>query len=317
MSQSAPAAATTSQLRAEQLVGVVLEVADLSSTRAFYEPIFADARGQWIEEESRLVFHTPHEEVAFVRRRRPRTFPDGGHHQAYRVRRERVTGLADQLVGAGHHVDWWREDHSSERGISPYVLDPSGNRIQLVPMDQDGQLLDHVAIEVYEFDYCEYLYVTTLQGEIDHYHGWRTVDVEEATLWAEGDDPCAPWTRRDNPHYRDYLVTDPETGELRPPRFAGELGVAAPDRQMRVARPNGQVFISYGPTRLALISATKVRQEPPEEQVKGTPRLVFRVAVGAAEAEARLATTVNPYRRDGPSVYVRDADGNFCELRCQ
>lgn len=306
-------------VRAGRLAGLVLEVADLPATRAFYEPIFREAPGVWSEAASRLTFQTPEEKITFVLRRRPRTFADGGHHQAYRVPRQRLQGLVDELTARRHPVDWWREDHPSERRVSPYFRDPSGNRVQLVATehDSDERLLDHAAIEVYEFDYCEYLYVTTLGGEVDYYHGWRTADQEDAKLWGEGDDPCAPWTRRDNPHYRDFLVEDPTTGELRPARFAGELGVSAPGRHVRVPRPNGQVFISYGPTRLVLTSATRVRQEPPEEQVRGTPRLIFACDQRAPEVESHLATTVNPHLRDGRRIYVRDADGNFAELVCQ
>ncbi|MBM2812713.1 MAG: hypothetical protein HW416_3472, partial [Chloroflexi bacterium] len=77
-----------------------------------------------------------------------------GQHTAYGVPRERVEALAQQLERAGHKVERWREDHPSERQISPYVMDPSGNWVQLVPSDSTGSLIDHVGIEVHHHDYA-------------------------------------------------------------------------------------------------------------------------------------------------------------------
>jgi hypothetical protein len=98
--------------------------------------------------------------------------------------------------------------------------------------------------------------------------------------------------------------------------MSDELGVERPDRQMRVPRPNGQVFISYGETRTVLISATRVWQEPPEEQVRGTPRLVFQTRQPADKVEALLSSLPIPRQRVGRRFFLRDADGNFAELVC-
>jgi len=304
-------------IKADRLAGLVLEVGDLEATRAFYDPIFRTHPGEWVKHEASLTYRTATEAITFARRRLPRTFPSGGHHQGYRVPRGSVRRVTEELVAAGHTVDWWREDHPHEQLPAPYLHDPSGNRVQLVGADGGDALLDHVAIEVYEFDYCEYLYVTSLCGAVDYYYGWRSDDRDDAKLMGAGDDPCAPWTRRDNPHYRDFLVEDPVTHDLRPARFGEQFGVEVPNRQMRITRPNGQVYLRYGPTRLVMISATKVRQEPREEQVKGTPRLVFTTEVDASSAAQYLKTTVNSFRRNGRNIYLRDADGNFSELICR
>ena len=57
---SAPALAPTepepAPLQADLLAGVVLEVADLGATRAFYEPIFRTARGDWRSSHRGLTF---------------------------------------------------------------------------------------------------------------------------------------------------------------------------------------------------------------------------------------------------------------------
>jgi len=306
-----------------QLLGAVLEVADLDASRHFYERVFRGRDGEWHTGRGRLTYESGGgQSLELVQHGRPRTFPDSGYHQGYRVHRDRVLDLATELSDAGHQVEWWREDHPAERSPAAYVHDPSGNLLQLVASDDDGLLLDHVAIEVHMFDYCEYLYVTAMGGRVDFYYGWRTDDLAEAKLWADGDDPCAPWTRKDNAHYRDFLVEDPKSGELRPTRFSAQLGLqpASPPGETtrrRVPRPNGQVFISYEPVRLGLIAATKVRQEPPEEQVKGTPRLVFRTTQTAEAAVGYFGATPIPHSREGRSLFLRDADGNFAELICE
>jgi hypothetical protein len=300
---SAPAAAPTqpgvAPLQADLLAGVVLEVADLVATRAFYERIFRDAPGTWRETRRSLTFHCPPQTIRFVQRARPRTLADSGQHQAYRVPSGRLRALAADLESAGHQVDWWREDRPPERQLSTYLHDPSGNRVQLMASDEDGLLLDHASVEVHEFDYCEVVYRAALGGQMDYYHAWRVEDFDEARQWAAGDNLCASWTRRDNPSWTDF-------------RDAGRR-----DSSLRVARPNTQVFWRYGPTVVGLISATKVRQEPPEELIRGTPRLVLRTGQTPEAAVASLSATLPiPFQHQGRSTYVRDPDGNFVELRC-
>ena len=144
------------------------------------------------------------------------------------------------------------------------------------------------------------VYRNALGGQMESYHAWRVEDFDDAKLWATGDDPCAPWTRRDNPNWTDF-------------RDAG-----ARDSSMRVPRPNTQVFWRYGDTVVGLISATKVRQEPPEELIRGTPRLVLRTGQPAEVAMAHLSAILPiPFQSQGRSTYIRDPDGNFVELRCQ
>jgi predicted enzyme related to lactoylglutathione lyase len=284
---------------ADLLAGVVLEVSDLAATRAFYEPIFRDGSGVWSEGRRNLTFQRGRQSIEFVQKTRPQTFSDGGNHQAYRVRRSRLDSILAELTRAGHQVDWWREDHPSERTPSAYLQDPSGNRVQLVPSDDGSLLLDHVAVEVFEFDYVEYVYLKALNGRVDYYHGWKIEDYDDARAWASGDDPAAPWTRRDNPGWTDF-------------RDQGRA-----NQNLRVARPNTHEFIGYGDTRLCLLSATRIVQEPPEEMIKGTPRAVFHTAQPIAEVAAALPASLPiPFEHQGRSAFIQDPDGNFLELRC-
>jgi predicted enzyme related to lactoylglutathione lyase len=304
-------------VQAELVRGVVFEVSDLKKTRVFYEQVFGHAGGEWRQERKVLAYHGGGQTVEFVQQQRPRAFPDSGYHCAFRVPTGQLEEIASGLAKSGHSINRWREDHPLERSVGYYVEDSSGNIVQLVPSDDFSVLVDHVGIEIHMFDYCEYLYVTALGGRVEYYHGWRTIDHNEAKKWANGDDPCAPWTRRDNPSYRDFLVEDTKTGELRPTRFSAEAGGDRQPRRLRVPRPNGQVFISYGPTRLALISATKVRQEPPEEQVKGTPRVILSTGRSAGDVGRWFEQFPIPQLREGNDFYLRDADGNFCQLTCK
>ncbi len=317
---SAPSTATEiagGPVQVELVRGVVFEVSNLKDTRAFYEQVFGHAGGDWRQDRKFLAYYCGKQTVEFVQHQRPRAFSDSGYHWAFRVPAWELEGIASGLGKSGHTIHRWREDHPLERSVGHYVEDPSGNIVQLVPSDDSTVLVDHVGIEIHMFDYCEYLYVTALGGRVEYYHGWRTIDHNEAKKWAGGDDPCAPWTRRDNPTYRDFLVEDTKTGELRPTRFSAGSGQSHERRQLRVARPNGQVFISYGATRLVLISATKVRQEPPEEQIKGTPRVILSTSRSAGDVGRWLERYPIPQLREGNDFFLRDADGNFCQLTCE
>ena len=282
---------------ADLLAGVVISISDLGAARSFYELVFRGSSGEWGEVPGGIAFTAGPQRIEFVRPDRRHAGPGIGQHQAYRVPAAGLDHLVDDLAREGHTINRWREDHPAEHEVSAYVLDPGGNRVQLVPSDGGGPLLDHAAIEVHQFDYCEAVYVDALGGHLDYYHGWRIEDDREAAAWAAGEDPCAPWTRRSNPGWADFI----------------RLGPAARDG---VPRPNTQTFIRYGETLLGLISASKARQEPPPELLRGQPRQVFRLSRPADEVAAHLRATLPlPIELDGTSVFLRDPDGNFIELR--
>ena len=270
------------------LAGLVVEVHDLAATRAFYEPVFGDA-GEWQAGPGQLVFQTSRQRIDFVARAKPRTLSHTGQHQAYAVPANRLAALTGELAAAGHAVDRWREDHPDEREVSAYLLDPSGNRVQLVPDRGDGLLLNHAAVEVHDLELAEIFYVSFLGGSVDYCHGWAMDDYAEAFAWGEGSDPCAPWTRRYDVRYWD---------------------------KVRIARPNMQLFVRFGPTVLAIILATEHRQEPPPEQHSGTPRIILAVDQPAAPARAELSRLGVAFDGAGSSLFVRDLSGNFVELAC-
>lgn len=287
-------------VRPDLLAGVIVEVADLSATRAFYGRIFQEAPGEWQESAASLRFRSGAQTVEFLPRAEPRNRAHAGEHQAYRVGSGGLQRLADELAAAGHTVNWWKEDHPAERAATAYVDDPSGNRVQLVASDPREVLLDHVGVAIHEMEEAETFYLRALGGAVDHYHGWRTEDVLEAKAAGVDDLSAAPWTRRATMSFRTH---QPEP------------------------LPSAQLFLAYGGTRLDVILTAERIPELPEEIVRGTPRLVLRTRQRTSDVVLYLSTVdISPvfmkhprrprFERDGSSVFLRDPSGNFVELAC-
>ncbi len=288
-------------MQVEAIGGIVVEVQDLSAARGFYSRILADVPGRWDDGERSLAFVAAGQRITFVAKARPRTLADAGRHVGYRVASARLSALADELKNTGHEVSWWREDHPEEKRISPYVRDPSGNLVQLVPADRCDAPIHHVTLTVHDLELGEFLFADALGGEVDYYHSWRTEDILEAKVWMDGDDPCAPWTRAARYGRLNHRVS---------------------------ARPIPQLFARYGESLLGLVVASKHIQEPPEGVLKGTPRVVLRTRQPAGEVSAQLAATdVStglvphnvvgvPSRRKHGVVFIRDRSGNFVEIEC-
>ncbi|HZT09345.1 MAG TPA: VOC family protein [Chloroflexota bacterium] len=272
------------------LAGAVVEVRDLAATRAFYARIFGDGEGEWEAAADRLAYHHGLQSVYFVACTEPRTLPGSGHHVAYRVGPDRLPALVAELEQGGHRVSWWREDHPAEKQATAYVVDPSGNQVQLVSGEPGGVLLDHGAIEVFDMDPMEFFYTRILGGTVDHCFGRAVEDILEAKRAADGD-PCAPWTRLTEKRYTE--------------RKGGKPG------------PNQQLFVRYGSTMLDMVLAKEHRQEPPEDQAEGTPRLIFQARVAAGDAVTALVGIGLACTREGDDVYVRDPAGNFLQLVCR
>jgi extradiol dioxygenase family protein len=97
-----------------------------------------------------------------------------------------------------------------------------------------------------------------------------------------------------------------------------------PDRGFRVSAPHGGVKV--GEAVIPMFLYTEHVQEPPPEQLRGTPRLAFNVT------PEQMKTAVEVFRRnkvacDGPvehpapcpvarSLYFKDPSSNFLELCC-
>ena len=135
---------------------------------------------------------------------------------------------------------------------------------------------------------------------MDHRVGWRTDDYVRAKLWGEGKEHMAPGTRRWDQRY------------------------TVMEQKRRLPRPNTHFFVRLGEEILGIYLATQHRQEPPEDQVVGTPRIGFRAGCQTMERVAQaLAASRTPMK--GPvehpnsasiaaSLYIRDPGGNFLEL---
>jgi catechol 2,3-dioxygenase-like lactoylglutathione lyase family enzyme len=288
-------------LQIDAVAGVVLEANDLAATRDFYNVIFGDGQGEWRDDGRTLTFETARERVAFVRKPRPRTVAHAGLHTAFRVKPGRVREIADALAAAGRTVSWWREDHPSEREVTAYLEDPSGNIIQLVRADDESALVDHYYVPVEDIEHGELFYLKALRGQLDSYYGYTTEDTKEARRWAKGDDPCAPWTRNAFISFRTHQPNP---------------------------TPAAQIFARFGDQYLGISLSGKRLSEPPEDLLKGTPRPILRTSQSVDEVAGYLATVrispvslkydggKVPFRRDGQSVFLRDRSGNFFEIAC-
>jgi catechol 2,3-dioxygenase-like lactoylglutathione lyase family enzyme len=229
-----------------------------------------------------------------------------GVHQAYTV------GLADRglinkkLAARGVEIHTYKEDRPAEEKDNFYFHDPCGNRIQLVASgtapSTGGKVsgIDHVVVECHDLEWAEDFYVKVLGLTVDHRVGWRTDDYLRAKLWGEGKENMAPGTRRWDKRY------------------------TVMEQKRLIPRPNTQLFTRVGADVLGIYLATSHRQEPPEAQVVGTPRIGFRADRSALDNTAKVLRE-RRFPVHGPvqhatstpiaaSLYVRDPGGNFVEI---
>jgi len=283
------------------LGGVVLDTHDLTATRGFYDKLFAETAGQWQEPHGGLTFRTASQRIEFRKRSRPRTLNHAGQHTAYRVAPGRLQSLAQELEAGGFEANWWREDHPNEKTTTLYTRDPSGNIVQLVGSEDRSLLLDHYYVPVEDIEQAELFYMKALAAELDAYYGYSTAHVKEARKWAEGGDPCAPWTRNAFVSFRTH----------------------APN-----PTPAAQIFARFGPSYIGVALSGQRLPEPPEELLKGTPRAILRSTSTVRELTQYLSKLrISPvalkydggqvaFKREGNSVFLRDRSGNFIEIEC-
>src|SRR5262245_5037120 len=249
------------------------------------------ASGQWL-----VLAETPG----------PRSLPETGVHQAYRIARFDREAMQKKLAARGVNVHTYKEDRPAEEKDNFYFFDPDGNRVQLVtpkaPSDGSGKALgiDHAAIECHDLEWAEDFYVKLLGFIVDHRVGWRTADYVRARLWGEGKEDMAPGTRRWDQRY------------------------TVMEQKRRIPRPNTQLFTRVGDSILGIYLATQHRQEPPEKRIIGTPRIGFRTDRGRLDEIAKLLTERHfpvhgpiEYPVSSPiaaSLYIRDPGANFLEL---
>lgn len=288
---------------------IVIEVADLSRAKEFYRLLgFEFAGDNCVPECGRnAMFRTASGQgVILSQTPQPHSLAETGVHQAYRISASDREAIAKELAAAAVAVQTYKEDRPLEEADNFYFYDPDGNRIQLVACgtasDASGKILgiDHAAIECHDLEWAEDFYVTTLGLTVEHRVGWRTEDYVRAKLWGEGKENMAPGTRRWDQRY------------------------TVMEQKRRIPRPNTQLFARIGEEVLGIYLATQHRQEPPEEQIVGTPRIGFRSDRGAmTQLMHLLGATRTPM--NGPvehpetapiaaSLYVRDPGGNFLEI---
>lgn len=288
---------------------LAIEVADLKRARDFYRLLGFEFAGDDRMPEcgrSARLRTASGQSVILCESPEPRSLPETGVHQAYRISATDRDAAAKALAAYGVTVHDYEEDRPQEKRDNFYFSDPDGNRIQLVAATTNGAApckilgIDHAAIESHDLEWAEDFYVQRLGLTVEHRVGWRTDDYVRAKLWGEGKENMAPGTRRWDQRY------------------------TVMEQKRRLPRPNTHFFIRVGADILGIYLATQHRQEPPEEQIIGTPRIGFRAGRASFEQMARqLAATRTPIK--GPvehpagapiaaSLYARDPGGNFLEI---
>jgi catechol 2,3-dioxygenase-like lactoylglutathione lyase family enzyme len=288
---------------------IVIEVADLKSAEEFYRDILGfeltDGCGAADCGASVLLRAGSDQWLILSQSTEPRSLPETGVHQAYRVtHRDRET-INRKLAARHHAVHDYKEDRPAEENDNFYFHDLDGNRIQMVvsaDSDGSGKVLgiDHAAVECHDLEWAEDFYVNVLGLEVEHRVGWRTADYVRAQLWGEGKEYMAPGTRRWDQRY------------------------TVMEQKRRIPRPNTHFFLRVGTSVLGIYLATVHRQEPPEEQIVGTPRIGLRTDRSKFdEGLKRLSDRRSPVH--GPvqqaasspialSAYLKDPGGNFLEI---
>ena len=288
---------------------IVIEVSDLKKAEEFYREVLgfeltshdlaADC-GASVSLRAALG-----QALILAQSAAPRSLPETGVHQAYRVTASDRESIGRKLAARQIVVHTYKEDRPAEEADNFYFYDLDGNRVQLMASagaKGDGKVLavDHAAVECHDLEWAEDFYVKALGLTAEHRVGWRTADYVRAQLWGEGKEDMAPGTRRWDQRY------------------------TVMEQKRRIPRPNTQLFLRVGDAILAVYLATQHRQEPPEKQIVGTPRIALRLSRGVLEETLKLLKKRRlpvhgpvEHAASAPiatSVYVRDPGANFLEL---
>jgi catechol-2,3-dioxygenase len=296
------------ELDVRALAFVTVPVADLVAAQAFYNGILgAQSAGsdQLPGFPAHHVMRLPSRQFLVLTGPQGPDTRDTGVHHAYRVSAAARAAIAERLAAHNVTVHTYNEDRVKEDGENFYFHDVDGNRIQLVvsakAAAKDGiAAIDHTAVLSYDMLWAESYYGQDLKFAVESRVGVRTADQARARRWAAGEEDMAPGTRRIDKLYM------PMGG------------------QNEVVRANMQVYFTAGDSIFGLYLATKHQQEPPEEQIIGTPRTGFFVARGELD---RIAASLAKRQRlfEGPvdhpaaasfaaSLYCKDLSGNFLEF---
>lgn len=298
-------------LPVQSIAHTVIEVSDLDRARAFYgERLGLGApRDRWPNGDEVSLPLPSGQSLVLRQSAAPRTFADGGVHQAYRATPAGIDRIVQSLAADSVTVHRYHEDRPAEQNDNCYFADPDGNRIQLVASKQGngaGVLaIDHTAVQASDMEWIEDFYSGRFGLPIEHRVGVNTGDYVRARAWGEGKEDMAPGTRRWDERYRDIPGAKPGQGR-------------------RVPRPNMQIFYTMGDSVLGVFLATSHQQEPPPRQATGTPRTAYWTDAATLDhaaailSEAKIAA-IGPVQHPAgspmaASLYFRDPCGNFIEL---
>lgn len=234
-----------------------------------------------------------------------RDLSGGGSHHAYRMSKAGRRQAMDRLAALGCDIQDYHEARPAEADENVYVVDPSGNRVQLVQSNETGNgasiEIDHVCIEDSNLHRAEVFYGQLLHFPIDHVSGTRTSDFTRARDWGEGSITMMPGACRWVRYYR-----------------------AIKGQNQTQARPNLQMYFRAGTSVIGVFMAMEDYAEPPQDRHIGTPRIGLQVASGDLDAIATRLETAGrcfegpvAHRGNGPiarSLYCKDAGGNFIEF---
>jgi len=300
----------TCELFMEGINHIAIEVSDLKRGEEFYRDLLGFESSGWDSVpgcgRSVSLRASSGQCLILCESPEPRSLAETGVHQAYRVAAAHREAIGKKLAARDIQAHTYKEDRPAEEGDNFYFYDPDGNRIQLVISKTQADAgvkvlgIDHAVVECHDLEWAEDFYGRTLGLSVDYRVGWRTADYVRAKLWGEGKEEMAPGTRRWDQRY------------------------TVMEQKKRLPRPNTQLFLHVGNDILGVYLATQHRQEPPEEQIVGTPRVGFRANRRTLDESVKLLKE----RRSplhGPiehpasipiavSIYFKDPGGNFLEL---
>jgi catechol-2,3-dioxygenase len=295
-------------LAIERLGYLTVATADLTQARDFYGRVLGlEERGtdRLPGFGAHAIFRLPSRQLLVLTEREGPDTRDTGVHHGFRVSAAARTAIAERLAANDIKVETYNEDRPKEAADNFYFHDRDGNRLQLVAAEtaraQDRiDAIDHTVVLVYHILWAESYYGNDLKLPIESRVGVRTAEHARARRWAAGQEAMAPGTRRLDKLYM------PMGG------------------QNEVARANMQVYFAAGNSIFGIYLATKHQQEPPEEQIVGTPRTAF---VTTRHDLDRIAAILQKRERpfQGPvehpssvpfaaSLYGKDPSGNFLEF---
>jgi catechol 2,3-dioxygenase-like lactoylglutathione lyase family enzyme len=294
----------------EGISHIVIEVSDLKRAAEFYRQVLGfelvEDDGAADRGASVVLRAASGQSLILSESVEPRSLPETGVHQAYRVAPRHREAIGRNLAARQIDVYAYKEDRRAEEADNFYFYDFDGNRVQLVvsaaDSHPDGKVLaiDHTAVECHDLEWAEDFYVNILGLPVDQRIGWRTADYVRAQLWGEGKEEMAPGTRRWDQRY------------------------TVMEQKRRIPRPNTHFFLRVGDGVLGIYLATQHRQEPPEEQIVGAPRIALRASRGTLDEILKLLKerrfpVYGPVEHPASSpiatsVYVRDPGANFLEL---